>query len=110
MKKLVSLLLTLSMLCGVSAQVFAEKTASRADRILALVKSRITVSSDYDAFSSDFYTDENGTEYTFLWENGGKSIEVTANESGIISGYLYTDSDEAGSQKPPVKKAPGKAL
>ncbi len=92
MKRLISSLLTLSML--LSAQVFAGTQTNNADKVLASVRSRITISADYDAFLSDSYTDENGTEYTFLWKNDDKSINVTANENGIISSYLYTDGKE----------------
>ena len=92
MKKLVSSLLVVSMICGVVVTVFAEKRADNMDKVLSSVKNRIKISSDYKEFSSDSYTDENGLEYTFLWENGDKSTEVTANESGIISSYIYTES------------------
>ena len=43
MKKLVSVLLTVSMLCGMSAQVFAKETASGMEGVLNSVKSRITI-------------------------------------------------------------------
>lgn len=104
MKKLVSLLLTSAMLCGMSAHVFAKALANNMNKVLASVKNRVTISSDYDAFSSDSYTDESGTKYTFVWENGDKSIEITATEDAIISSYIYTDSADEDNQKPSIKK------
>ena len=104
MKKIITSLLAISMLCGMSAQIFAEEGSGNADKLLASVKSRITISSDYDTFLSDSYTAENGMEYTFLWEDDDKSIEVTANENGIISSYLYTDNTEPVNQEPSVNK------
>lgn len=102
MKKAISSLLALSILFCISAHVFADAPANNADKILASVKNRITISFDYNAFVSDSYTDENGTEYTFSWEGADKSIKVTANESGIISDYIYTEPD---SQKPSIKNS-----
>ena len=99
MKKLVSSLLVVSMICGVVVTVFAEKRADNMDKVLSSVKNRIKISSDYKEFSSDSYTDENGLEYTFLWENGDKSTEVTANENGIISSYIYTESKDVPGEK-----------
>lgn len=104
MKKLVSTFLALSMLCAVSVHSFAEPSADDTDKLLTSVKSRIAISDDYDSFSSNFYTDENGREYTFLWESGGEAVSATVNESGIISDYRYIDSAE-DSQGPLIEKA-----
>lgn len=105
MKRLVSSLLALSMLCGMSAQVFADTPSGNTDKILASVKNRITIPLVYDSFISDSYTDERGTEYTFSWEADNKSIEVAANENGIISSCIYTDSTDADNPKPQINKA-----
>lgn len=109
MKKILSLLLSLSILCGIPILSFAEAPANNMNEVLTSVKSRITIPSNYDAFLSDSYTDENGTEYTFSWESGDNSIEITANENGIISCYLYTNNDVENS-KAPVKKTSQSAL
>ena len=110
MKKTVLSLLAVSMLCGMSAQIFAEAPSGRTDKILTSVKNRITVSSGYDAPACNSYTDENGTEYTFSWEDDDKSIEVTANENGIISSYLYSDGADADEQKPSITETSQDAL
>lgn len=110
MKKILSLLLSLSILCGVPTLSFAEAPADNLNEVLTSVKSRITIPSNYDAFLSDSYTDENGTEYTFSWESGDSSTSVTANENGIISSYLYTNNDVVENSKAPVKKTSQSAL
>lgn len=97
MKKFLSIILAMFMILQTAA-VFADSSESaETERVLRLVKSRIADTESFDKFESSVY-ENGGKVYSFRWhtENGGdyKSIDVSANEKGVIFNYSNYDSGD----------------
>lgn len=87
--------LVLALLFLFTGMAFAEQT-DKTEEVLLSVKSRIDGTDELDMFESSIEKNPDGTAlYAFYWSSSetGKSINVTATESGIII-YYYESNDE----------------
>ncbi|MBQ3038479.1 MAG: S-layer homology domain-containing protein [Clostridia bacterium] len=92
MKKLLSLLVTLSLMPTV--HTFAEDT-TKMQNILASVKQRITDTEEFDKFNSNYSESDGEMSYYFSWYSEGenyKSLDVNVCDDGVITNYNYYDS------------------
>ena len=105
MKKIISVLISLSLILSYSA-VFAD-TAVSADmeKILISVKKKIDVSEALTEFSGSMNTYDNNTTYDFYWSSeDGKSLSVTSDSSGRIMHYYSYENNNGEAKISPYSK------
>lgn len=96
MKKLLSIILAGAFMMSAAAPVFAEDT-SETERVLKIVKTRVEDTAQYGEFRSNRNENDGKVSYDFSWEqeyeDGYKSLFVSATPSGIITSYYKNESD-----------------
>jgi len=105
MKKVLSLVLACTMLV-LAVPVFASES-SGVEKVLSSVKTRIGSTEQYDEFNSSTYEEDGKTEYSFYWNqsNGDyDSLNVSADEDGIIKQYNYYQGSKSYENKPKLKE------
>lgn len=93
MKKIISMLLALTLVLTGTKMVFAAETEEY-KAVLQLVKDRFEIKDVYDDFSSDTYTENDKTQYRFEWSTDeGDSLSVICGADGIVKSYYDYPSD-----------------
>lgn len=105
MKKLLSILLTICLLCSVVQPVFAATDTAKLEQLILSVKERIGNTDEYSEFTSRESQMENGkTSYTLQWtapEKDYQSMSVTVTENGTITSY-FNDYYVKGEDRPKI--------
>ena len=89
MKRILSLIICITMLVAVCPTVFGQESDKMQD-VLLMIKPRIPDTSRFTIFDSHITTEGSKTLYNFSWsDNNQKSMYVSATEGGIITEYGF---------------------
>ena len=107
MKKILSVILVLSVIISLSVPAFSADT-DKMQSILEKVKERIGDTADFENFSSETNNINGKTYYRFSWgdEDASKyrDMSLTVDEAGIISNYNYYDESVYSNKNEPSIK------
>ncbi|MDP4132485.1 MAG: S-layer homology domain-containing protein [Bacillota bacterium] len=109
MKKILAMILVISMIGTFSCFSFAEQNTEKLQSVLALVKGRIGSTDEYTQFESSYNSYDGIESYSFNWSNNAdgaySNLNVSANGEGIITNYSrYSSNDYQTNRKPSVNK------
>ena len=119
MKKIIALILSLTLIVALSPGVYADSGSSEETlKVLSAIKPRIPDTSDYEEFDSSSYREGEKTVYTFNWSSNKDGIYrgmyVSALKSGIITSFginedKLTPDDKVGFNRISKEEARNKA-
>ena len=119
MKKIIALILLLTLIAALSPAVYADSGSSEeALKVLSAIKSRIPDTSDFEEFDSSSYREGEKIVYTFNWSSNKDGIYrgmyVSALKSGIITSFgvnedKLTPDDKVGFDRITKEEARKKA-
>ncbi len=104
MKRIISLLVCITLCISLLSSIAAANTASLAEKVLTMVRARIPDTSIYSDFESRISTENNRTVYNFDWsstkDGNYKGMYVSALESGIITSFGISEGKPSGESTP----------
>jgi len=100
MKKFISLLLITVMALSSFTAFAGDEDAMQ--KVLISVKERIGMTDTFKNFESNIRANKTSTIYSFYWDGheNGETLNVSATQSGLITGYYYHDGKSTYSDKP----------
>lgn len=96
MKKLLSMLLALTLLCALAMPAAAEDTSARLEKVTQAVKTRLDLDTEaYEDFQGECYDEELAAIWYLRWQNGpnDSTLSIEALEDGTIISYRVNTDD-----------------
>lgn len=103
MKKWLSFVLALALLCGLAAPAGAqgESTDARLAQVTVKVKETLGIGDEYESFYGELWENELAPTWSLNWEGDGVRLSVEATEEGKVLRYdLYREDASSGEAAP----------